>query len=41
MTGDSSESVGKRPKPSPLPHMRLWLMFSAKGFSDILFYLAL
>ena len=23
---DSSESEGKRPKTTPLPHMRLWLM---------------
>ena len=22
---DSSESGGKRPKPTPLPHLRLWL----------------
>ena len=30
---DSSESEGKRPKPTPLPHMRLWLrpVFSGKG----------
>ena len=25
---DSSESGGKRSKPSPLPHMQLWLYFS-------------
>ena len=28
---DSSESEGKRPKPTPLPHMRLWFSHPRPG----------
>ena len=32
MDGDSSESEGKRPKRTPLPHMRLWSVIHTDQF---------
>ena len=37
---DSSESEGKRSKPTPLPHMRLWFLHGSQYLFTILMVLS-